>query len=626
MIKQLENQYLEAKKLYYEGNPIMTDWDFDQLEEKLKELESDVINIVGTKHEKEINHLSPMLSLQKIQVLDTQNLPIEKFNSWISNCKQNSILEATPKFDGSSCNIIYIDGIINTALTRGNGKTGTDITEKIKLIVPNKINIQGIVEIRGEVIIKTNLFDEKYSKDYKNPRNFVAGILGRDETTINIIKDFDFIAFEYRVHNTTLYQDYNHGNNPTETLSSNGFIIPELFELFTVNQFSELFFKMLQFRKDSIYGLDGYVIKYPNEFRNQIGETDHHPKWATAIKFPPTEMVTTIKSIAWNIGQSSEFKPIGVLEPIEIDGTTVSNVALHNIGNIIKHGLFPGAKVTIVKSGDIIPIVKDIIEPAFNQKIEDNIPSTCSTPQCKIEIQGVHLVCTNPNCKSRAIGRLGNGISAFRMENIGGSTLHKLYDSGIETIIDLFDKSKFNQEKLIESGQFKKGRALDIVFESFEKRAPITMVTLIASLSFKATGWTTSKQVAKLYEGNTPDWYGINYAAYSPFLNSESEESKIVQKFIDTINQNGYTIEKQQQTQITADTITFELTGSPKEFGFKTKDEFIKLVSAKGFVHTPLQKGTKYLITDDVSSSSSKMSKAIKLGIEIISYDQAIKM
>jgi DNA ligase (NAD+) len=626
MIKELENQYLEAKKLYYEGNPIMSDWDFDQLEDKLKELGSDVINIVGTQHEKEINHLSPMLSLQKIQVLDTEKLPIEKFNSWVSSCKHNTILEATPKFDGSSCNLIYIDGNLNTALTRGNGKTGTDITDKMKLIIPNKINIQGIVEIRGEVIIKTNLFNEKYSKDYKNPRNFVAGILGRDETSTDIIKDFDFIAFEYRVHNTTLYQDYNHGNNPFETLSINGFDIPVYARLFQPNQFGEVFFKMLEFRKNSEYGLDGYVIKYPNEFRNQIGETDHHPKWATAIKFPPTEMVTTIKSIAWNIGQSSEFKPIGILEPIELDGTTVSNVALHNIGNIVKNGLFPGAKVTIVKSGDIIPIVKDIIEPAFDQKIEDNIPSTCSTPQCKIEIQGVHLVCTNPNCRSRAIGRLGNGISAFRIENIGGSTLNKLYDAGIETIIDLFDKSKFNQEKLIESGQFKKGRALDIIFESFEKRAPITMVTLIASLSFKATGWSTSKQVAKLYEGQTPDWYGINYAAYSPFLNSESEESKTVQKFIDVINQNGYIIEKEQQKQITADTITFEMTGSPKEFGFKTKDEFIKMVSAKGFVHTPLQKGTKYLITDDVSSSSSKMSKAKKLGIEIISYEQAKNM
>ena len=152
------------------------------------------------------------------------------------------------------------------------------------------------------------------------------------------------------------------------------------------------------------------------------------------------------------------------------------------------------------------------------------------------------------------------------------------------------------------------------------------MVTLIASLSFKATGWSTSKQVAKLYENQTPDWYGINYAAYSPFLNPNSEESKTVQQFINTINKNGYTIEKEQQTQITSDTITFEMTGSPKEFGFKTKDEFIKTVSAKGFVHTPLQKGTKYLITDDLQSDSSKMSKAKKLGIEIITYTQALNM
>mgnify|MGYP002633222500 FL=1 len=633
---ELESKYLEAKKLYYQGIPTISDWEFDQLENKLKDIGSDIINIVGTTQEKEINHLSPMLSLQKIQVLDTENLPIEKFNSWVSSNNISSIrlnntvfcniLEATPKFDGSSCNLIYIDGILNTALTRGNGKTGTDISDKMKLIVPNKINIPGIIEIRGEVIIKTKLFDIKYGNDYKNPRNFVAGILGRDYSTPEIISDFDFISFEYRVHKTKLYESYDHGNNPFEKLKENGFIIPPYIQNFEIDNFSDVFFNMLNFRKTSEYGLDGFVIKFPNEFKNRIGETDHHPKWATAIKFPPTEAITRIKSIAWNIGQSSEFKPIGVLEPIEIDGTTVSNVALHNIGNIIKHGLFPGAKVTIVKSGDIIPIVKDIIEPAFNQKIEDNIPSTCSTPQCKIEIQGVHLVCTNPNCKSRAIGRLGNGISAFRMENIGGSTLHKLYNSGIETIIDLFDKSKFNQEKLIESGQFKKGRALDIIFESFEKRAPITMVTLIASLSFKATGWTTSKQVAKLYEGNTPNWYGINYAAYSPFLNSESDESKIVQKFIDTINQNGYIIENQQQTQITEDTITFELTGSPKEFGFKTKGDFLKEMSSKGFIQTPLQKGTKYLITDDTNSTSSKMNKARKLGIEIISYDQALSM
>ena len=627
MLKELENQYLEAKKLYYEGNPILTDWEFDQLEEKLKELGSDVINIVGTQHDREIKHLSPMLSLQKIQVLDSSKLPIEKFNSWIhSNRIQNLQLEATPKFDGSSCNLIYIDGILNTALTRGNGKTGTDITDKMKLIVPNKINAHGIIEIRGEVIIKTKKFNDKYADKYKNPRNFVAGILGRDETSTDIIQDFDFIAFEYRIHNTTLYQDYSHGNYPFNFLQESGFVIPPYFEYFNTNQFSEVFFKMQEFRKNSEYGLDGFVIKYPNEVRIQIGETDHHPKWATAIKFPPTEAITTIKSIAWNIGQSSEFKPIGVLEPIELEGTTVSHVALHNIGNITKNGLFPGAKVTIVKSGDIIPIVKEIIEPVFDQKIEDNIPQQCSTPQCSIEIQGVHLICTNPNCRSRQLGRLGNGITSFKIENIGGSTLNKLYDAGIHSIIDLFDKSKFNEENLIKSGQFKKGRALQIIFESFEKHSPINMVTIIASLSFKNTGWSTAKQIAKLFEGKQPDWSGLSYAAYQPFLNTNSEEYQTVQRFIEVLNQNGYKIEEEQQTQITADTITFEMTGSPKPFGFKTKDEFIKTVSAKGFVHTPLQKGTKYLITDDLNSDSSKMSKARKLGIEIISYEQAINL
>jgi NAD-dependent DNA ligase len=152
------------------------------------------------------------------------------------------------------------------------------------------------------------------------------------------------------------------------------------------------------------------------------------------------------------------------------------------------------------------------------------------------------------------------------------------------------------------------------------------MVTIIASLSFKNTGWSTAKQIAKLFEGKQPDWSGLSYAAYSPFLNQSSEEYKTVIRFIETLKSNGFKIEEEEQKQITSDTITFEMTGSPKEFGFKTKDEFIKTVSAKGFVHTPLQKGTKYLITDDLQSDSSKMSKAKKLGIEIITYTQALNM
>ena len=629
MYSQNEQLYIDAKKAYYEGNPIMTDTQFDRLEETLRNEGSSVIHIVGhNESTKNVKHLSPMLSLQKIQVndLSDKSTPITKFNDWVRKSSSQKVqLTAEPKFDGSSCNLIFENNQLITASTRGNGIEGTDITNKISLIVPTKTNFNyaGKIEVRGEVIIKTKTFNDKYANDYKNPRNFVAGILGRDEVNIDIINDFEFIAFEYRIHTDTIV----HGDKPIETLSAQGFTTPPFYKTFDSQDFEKVFNEFHQYRiHQSEYGLDGFVIKFPKDLRNGIGETDHHPKWAMAIKFPPTEAITYIKRIQWNLGQSGEFKPIGVLEPIDLDGTTVQNVALHNIGNIQKQGLFPGAKVIIVKSGDIIPIVREVIEPKFDEKVTDHIPHQCSTPECKIEIQGVHLVCTNPNCKEQLISRLAAGIGTFGLENVGGATIDKLYHAGIKQISDLFDKSKFNEDALIKSGQFKKGRALEIVMESFNKRKPITMTRLIASLAFKNVGWSTSEEIAKIFEGQQPNWSGKSQSAYSPFLNPSSDEYKSVEQFINVIKSNGYQIESENKPVISADSIKFEMTGSPKEFGFKTKDEFIKLVSQHGFVQTPLSKESTYLITDDLESSSSKMAKARKLNVTIVTYGDIVNM
>ena len=626
-----EKLYLDAKKAYYLGQPIMTDTQFDRLEEDLRNENSEVIHIVG--HDslsKEVKHLSAMLSLQKVQVndLSDKSLPIQKFNDWVRKSlpTKSVTLTAEPKFDGSSCNIIYENGILKTAATRGNGIEGTDITNKIAMIVPNTINIDfpGEIEIRGEVIIKAKTFNDKYSNDYKNPRNFVAGILGRDDKFETILPDFEFIAFEYRFHYDNMIE---HGINPNAVLKSNGFVVPTFFKEFTADQFESVFNQFHEFRiKTSEYGLDGFVIKFPNEYRESIGETDHHPKWAMAIKFPPSEAVTYIKRIQWNLGQSGEFKPIGVLEPIDLDGTTVQNVALHNIGNMQKQGLFPGAKVTIVKSGDIIPIVREVIEPIFDDNVLQYLPQQCSTPECNIEIQGVHLVCTNPNCKEQLISKLAVGFGTFGIENVGGATINKLFDSGIKSMFDLFDKSKFNEEFLIKSGNFKKGRALEIVLQAFDKRKPITMARIVSSLAFKNVGYSTSVQIAKLYEGQTPDFSGKSREAYAPFYNQESAEYKSVLRLIDIIKSNGFTIETEVQKVISADSVKFEMTGSPKDFGFKTKDEFIKLVTDHGFVQTSLSKDSTYLITDDLESSSSKMAKARKLNVSIVTYGDIAKM
>ena len=629
-----EQLYLAAKKAYYEGAPIMTDSKFDKLEEILRSENSLVIDIVGhSELSTEIKHLSSMLSLQKVQVndLSDKSVPVQKFNDWVAKHSvgftKTLRLSAEPKLDGSSCNLIYENGNLISAATRGNGNEGTDITEKMKLIVPNvidSISFVGTVEIRGEVIIKTKTFNEKYAEKYKNPRNFVAGILGRDETTAEIIQDFEFISFEIRYHYDNMME---HDADPFTKLEKAGFTIPPTQQYFFAKDFESIFDYFLNFRiNHSEYGLDGIVIKFPSSLRKDIGETDHHPKWAMAIKFPPPEAITYIKAIQWNLGQSGEFKPIGILHPIDLDGTTVSNVALHNIGNIQKQGLFPGAKVTIVKSGDIIPIVRSVIEPKFVHYVEDYIPTTCSSPECNIEIQGVHIVCTNPNCKMQLKSRLGVGFGSFEIENIGGSTIEKLYDAGIKTIQDAFDKSKFNEQFLIKSGIFKKGRALEIILQSFEKRKPITMTRLISSLAFKNVGWSTSEQIAKIFEGGTPDFSGKNRSAYAPFYDKNSTEYKTVIDFIELLKANGYTIESENKPKISAESIKFEMTGSPKEFGFKTKEEFIKLVEDAGFVQTALSKDSTYLITDDLESSSSKMTKAKKLGVQIVTYGDIVKM
>jgi DNA ligase (NAD+) len=630
-LHEKENLYLLAKQRYYEGDPIISDFEFDTLEEELKLHNSQVTRIVGSANLKDakFNHASPMLSLTKIQVLRGKALPINEFNHWFKTNSpkgsETTQLEASPKFDGSSCNLIYNEGKIEWALTRGDKEKGQNILDKMKFIIPSEIDMMGKVEIRGEVVIPTKTFDAKYAHIYKNPRNFVAGILGRDEINEEIMKDFHFIAFETRIHEKT---SFYHHSQTQQFLRYNGFITSPFIWQFDSNEFEETYEKMLHFReKESPYQLDGFVIKFNEGLRGIIGETDHHPKWAIAVKFPPKEAIAKIRTLAWNLGVSGEFNPIAVLEPIDLDGTTVTNVNVHNYGNVIKQGLFPGAEVIIVKSGDIIPIVQKVIKPALG-KIEDYMPIQCSTPQCKIEVEGgIHLVCKNPNCRIKKINRLGHGIGAFALRNIAGSTINKLFNAGYESILDIFDNQKFNESNLIKSDEFKKGRQLDIIIESRNNPTrKITMQLIIAALSFDNVGWTTAGQIAKIFEGEEPNWSGLSYAAYKPFLDKSSEEYKLVLQFIEVLNQNGFKIQSNEKTKITSDSILFEMTGSPKEFGFKTKEEFLGKVKEAGWIHHGLDKSTKFLVTDDLGSSSSKMTKAKKLGIEIITYSEVINL
>lgn len=627
-ILEKEQLYLKAKAAYYNGNPIMTDSQFDALEENLKSNGSTVINIVGTIDPKEKDHLSPMLSLDKLHINDMNDMNefINLFNKWflsrfesIPNVDKNLFLRAEPKYDGSSCNLIYDNGNLISALTRGNGITGTDITSKMKLIVPLTIPIKDKIEVRGEVNITSETFINKYSTKYKNPRNFVAGVLGRDEN-FSEVKDFTFIAFEYRIHseNEVIYV-----NDPTAELIKMGFYTPHLTRTFlpsTIKSIVELFFKDRY--ETSPFGLDGMVIKFPEIYRQFIGETSHHPKSQLAIKFPATEAVTTIESINWQIGQSGRITPVGKLKGVDLDGSFVQNVTLNNFENIITQGLWPGAIITLVKSGDIIPYVKSVIRPVFLDEIQMKpyLPLHRSNHLCNVVRSGPHLICTNEHCPDKEIAKLINALRIFEIENIGPANVALIYESGIKNIIDVFNPLKFNKKELLKNCSFKEGRALDIILNAPKKVKEFSLPLIINSLNFENVGKRLSKEIAKIFENETPDWTSMSAAAYEPFLNPNSKEYKMVLEFKNSLESWGYKFKKKEIID-NSTKIKVMLTGSPKESGFKTKSEF--LAAHPNLIEVDSLNTAKYLITDDLGSTSSKMTKATKLGVSIIEYTSA---
>ena len=297
----LEQLYFQAKESYYSGAPVMTDDEFDRLEQNLLSLGSDAPYIVGADDRKaKYSHPSPMLSLSKFQALVNGTPPTEQAVDWMKKFGSTSF-EITPKYDGNAANAIYINGKLTQVLSRGNGTKGRDITDKIRHNLPKTVGFKGILEVRGEIVIQVFTFNEKYAQ-FKNPRNYVAGVLNRDENPSDVIADLDFIPLEIR----------QHSNEETYYIESHILGFKHKPHIFYCGPESESFVAayadMVDYRKVCQYQLDGFVIKAHEGLRSSWGENGHHPNWAVAIKFPPKEAITKILGIQWNWGKSGEVR------------------------------------------------------------------------------------------------------------------------------------------------------------------------------------------------------------------------------------------------------------------------------------------------------------------------------
>ena len=309
-MENLKEVLQQAATDYYNGNPSMSDTAFDRLSEIAGYEE------VGTlSSDNRVPHMYQMYSLQK--VFSNEASTKDPFNNY-----KGSVI-VSPKLDGAAVSLLYVEGQYLRALTRGDGKKGLDITDHMATLVPEYIdNVQNIVQITGEVVAP---------KTIKNARNYAAGALNLKSTDEFATRDLHFIAYG-------LQESWNDDwTDDMVFLSESGF------DTATDSNWTE-------------YPDDGVVFRINShkEF-NERGYTSHHPRGAYALKQIQEGVETTLLDVVWNVGKSGVVAPVAMLEPVEIDGATVSKATLHNMRYIVDLDLEIGCKVEVIRSGEIIP-------------------------------------------------------------------------------------------------------------------------------------------------------------------------------------------------------------------------------------------------------------------------------
>jgi len=626
-IQNLETQYLKAKIAYYEGHPIMSDVAFDVLEKELSIAGSKVIEQVGSKRKDfDFPHPTPLKSLAKLQtesVNGITNYQEKAFDEWlwkrkniVYNFKHFSIeyMRYSPKFDGSSVNIVYRNKNLESVLTRGDGKFGKDVTDRFRKHLPMCIDIDGIVEIRCEAVMKKSIFEKKYAAEFANARNIVAGIIGKDDFDVEKVADLTLMPLYLLVDGK--HEDFLKVH---EIMDGYHIIANTIFggKVRTfVKDYLYIIKYMEDFRKTTDYQLDGIVFALPEETREYLGENEHSPEWAIAIKFVPDEVVTPVIGIEWNLGKTGELTPVVKLKPVTLAGTEVKRASGYNAGYILNNKLGEGAFVSIAKAGDIIPEVQEVVVPG--QVAE--FPKVC--PSCKksLTFDGIHLMCNNENCEGRIACKLGSASAMLDLKGVGGRTLEpfaKDFKNMYELMHSVLNPSPEVGIDYEKYGIKRGSRSHEIFYDAFRNIKSLKYSQVILMMGYDGIGRKLSEQAAREYCGLTP-----NYASLEKALVDKLHEPEVIEYIkyaVSELERFGITIDKPEDKKEAVGIVYACLTGSPKAFGFKTKEEFIS--KFPNIIEVSVtDKNCNYLITDDYNSTSSKMKAAEKKGVKIVTY------
>jgi DNA ligase (NAD+) len=640
-IKELISTLNKASDAYYNsGNPIMTDYEWDNLYDELVKLEEKTgvvylnspTQIVGyevkTKLEK-VTHSHPMLSLGKTKSVND----LVKF----SNGKDCII---SLKMDGLTVLNTYDGCKLIQSETRGNGEVGELITHNARVFdnLPVSIDVDKKFEIEGEAIITKEDFYNinlklKDGEKYKNPRNLASGSVRQLDSKIAKDRHVKFVAWKIP-YGFTRFTD---GFKFAEELGFD--VVPYS----KYNSKTDDINVIIEYLKDLAdvkgYPIDGLVITYDNvEYGKSLGMTGHHPRHSLAFKFYDEEEVTILKDIEWGMGKTGQLTPVAIFDDVEIDGTTVNRASLHNVSILKELQLGICDEVTVYKANQIIPQLRENLTKSNTVTIPSTCP-ICGEPTKIIKDNDSEvLMCTNDNCAGKLLGKLCHAVSknSLNIEGLSEATIQKFINLGwLKSIKDIYNLSEHLSEMYKLEGFGKK--SVDKLLNSIEDSRNTDLVKYIYAQSIPLIGHTASKAISKMCDGdlNTFVQHMISKGAnaFGKIDGIGSEMIKSLEKwwdinyleFVDTAT--IFTFKKKETVNVLGSDLTgkvFVITGSLTQF--RNRDEMKERIeSLGGKVSGSVSAKTTALINNDIESTSSKNKKAKQLNVPILTENMFIE-
>ena len=651
---KLKAQELRAEleyhsKRYYEMDaPEIEDYEYDMmlrelvaLEEKYPELitPDSPTHRVGGKADGQfepVEHKVPMESLQDAFSTDE----VRAFDKRVKAVTDNVRYIVEPKIDGLSVSLEYENGLFVRGSTRGDGRTGEDVTANLRTIkaIPLKIDTDlPLLEVRGEVYMPKDVFlaltkeqELNGEKPFKNPRNAAAGSLRQKNPKITAKRKLDIFVFNIQQIEGKELNSHRESLDFIKELKFN--TVPLYTECESIEAALEQIEKIGQMRGTLPFDIDGAVIKVDSfSQRELLGSTSKFPKWALAFKYPPEEKETTLLDIEINVGRTGVLTPTAVFEPILLAGTTVSRATLHNQDFITEKGISIGDKIIVRKAGDIIPEVLSVSWHNDENEIY-HLPEICPSCGGKVtrEDGEAAVRCCNPDCPNQLLRNLIHFCSrdAMDIEGLGTAVLEVLVDKGIiKTAADIFTLPKDEIAKIDRMGE----KSAENLIAAAEKAKSNDLSKLIFALGIRHIGQKAAQLLSnkfgsmeKLINATTEeiaaiDGFGLIMAQSVTEFFSHSESRELIGNLTSLgVNMTGEETVKENRF----DGKVFVLTGTLTSFKRSEASKIIESLGGK--TSSSVSKKTDYVLAGE--DAGSKLQKANDLGVTVISEAEFTEM